>query len=185
MGLEREFEKIYANADLRQEIPEPVNIKTDELSSEFDSELELTVLENREQEILDECNMMNSRHTPHESQLPLRREPISFPNISQQLNEKTRPSTTTTTAATMGTSSTTMSIATTGPTSTTATTSTVNSNVTKNPNQETALQKLLIKIRQQREESTKNKDTDAETTPVQTPKHASRKFCSKFLTVNL
>ncbi len=157
--MEREFEKIYVNADLRQEIPEPVNMVNHELSSNFDSELDLTVLENKENEILDDCNMEDHEFVSYNE---------NFIRNQQHQAEKLPTSTT---ATVFGTNSISISVA-----------KTVNPQPVvgvKNPNQENALNKLLQKIRQQREDATVknlNKDSDvSQNTPVSTPKHVSRK----------
>jgi hypothetical protein len=136
-------------------MPEPININSDELASNFDSELDLTVLENKENEILEDCKI---------------EEFIKTNNNNQEV-ERTPPSPQLTTSKPVTSNSVTVSSMT--------TTRNINQpHVINNSNQENALNKLLQKIRQQREDSNVkmlNKDASPNgNTPLETPKHASR-----------
>jgi hypothetical protein len=133
-------------------MPEPINMNSDELSSNFDSELDLTVLENKENEILEDCKM----------------EEFIKINNNREV-ERTLASPQVTTNKTVTSNSVTVSSMTTTP-------NTNQPHVVNNSNQENALSKLLQKIRQQREDSNvKNLNKDGNT-PLETPKHASRMF---------
>ena len=167
-------------------MPEPTNINNHELSSNFDSELDLTVLENKENEILDDCNMEDYEFVSvQESNQNLASKEIQTSNQSKQTQiERASNPTPTSRVATIATNS--MDAVTIETTSNAQKQQQQsiplnNTNSRKNPNQENALNKLLQKIRQQREDSNVknvNKELDASNgnTPVTTPKMTSRTF---------
>jgi hypothetical protein len=96
MELERQFEKIYANAglcphfphllpldkfifgfvldfsDLRENLPQPIDIDhKNSLNSTLDSDLDLTLIENKEHDILNEYDMNKQKDNQQQQQLVL------------------------------------------------------------------------------------------------------------------
>ena len=93
-------------------MPEPVNmINNHELSSNFDSDLDLTVLENRETEILDNCNMKDYEFKSDQ----LKSQQNLTDRQHMQISDRVINATPTSTVTTVGTSSVSVSIATSVP----------------------------------------------------------------------
>ena len=132
-----------------------MNINNHELSSNFDSELDLTVLENKETEILEDCNMEEFLLNNNERIITPTSTVVITPQSTKSVNQP-------------------------------VVLNNNNNNNKTNANQENALNKLLQKIRQQREDSNVkngiNKDLNVSNanTPVTAPKNASRMSNSFF-----